>query len=157
MSTEAAEAQTAEAPDQPVFQGTPEDWWEAAEEITESHAAERTFGDWYITRIHNSAGATPAFRIATPSRPPNEARRFSLANNGLDLIASNVRRLIRTETPVAAWMTSEFVLADLDEGSGDRGPWRRMNNGRWQRITDGRITVNDRTMRELNPKPATFS
>jgi hypothetical protein len=54
-------------------------------------------------------------------------------------------------------MTSEFVLADLDEGSGDRGPWRRLNNGRWQRITDGRISVNNRTMRELNPKPATFS
>lgn len=148
----------AESTAKPVFRGTPEDWWEAAEEITESHAAERCFGDWYITQVRNSTGATPAFRVATPSRPPNEARRIALINSRpTDEIAPFVRRLIHTETPVAAWMTADYVLADMEEGSIDRSPWRRQNNGRWQRLTDGRISVNDHTMSGLNPKPATFN
>jgi hypothetical protein len=152
------EATETEASTEPVFSGTPDDWWEAAEEITQSHAAERDFGDWYITKVRNSAGAAPAFRLSTPSKPPNEVRRSNLAKMyPVDAISDTVRRLIRVETPVEAWMTSEYVLADLEEGSADRGPWRRMNSGRWQRITDGRISVNDHTMRELNPKSATFS
>lgn len=147
------EATETEATTEPVFRGTPEDWWEAAEEITVSHALERNFGDWYITKIMSAAGVTPAFRIATPSKPPT--RHFNRTDG--NEISLTIRRLIRTETPLAAWMTSEYVLADLEEGSTDRGPWRRLNSGRWQRITDGRISVNDHTMRELNPKPATFS
>jgi hypothetical protein len=155
---DAVAADPAQEASVPVFRGTPEDWWEAAEEITESHAAERTFGDWYITKLRITGSATPAFRIATPSKPPSEARRIAYINSRpTDEIATNVRRLIRTETPVAAWLTSDFVMADMDEGSADRCPWIRKNNGRWQRLTDGRITVNDHTMSELNPHPATIS
>jgi hypothetical protein len=152
------EATATDASTEPVFRGTPDEWWEAAEEITQSHAAERDFGDWYITKVRNFAGAAPAFRIATPSKPPNEVRRSNLAKMyPVDEISDTVRRLIHVETPVAAWMTSEYVLADLKEGSAERGPWRRMNSGRWQRITDARISVNDHTMSELNPLPATFT
>jgi len=155
MTIEATETEEAAVP---VFRGTPDEWWEAAEEITQSHAAERDFGDWYITKVRNSAGAAPAFRLATPTKPPNEIRRANLAAMyPVDPISDTVRRLIRVETPVAAWMASEYVLADLEEGCAERAPWRRLNSGRWQRITDGRVSINDHTMRELNPVPATFT
>ena len=155
MTIEATETDQA---DMPVFRGTPDEWWETAEEITQSHAAERDFGDWYITKVRNSAGAAPAFRLATPIKPPNEVRRASLAAMyPVDPISDTVRRLIRVQTPVAAWVTSEFVLADVENGNTDRVPWRRLSNGRWQRIADARIQINDHSMRELNPVPATFT
>lgn len=141
----------------PVFRGTPEDWWDAAEEITESHAAERTYGDWYISKVRGSAGVAPAFRVATPGKPANENRRRQLEARVHDPISATVRRLIRVEVPVEPWLESEFVMADREEGSGERSPWRRKNSGRWQCLQDLRITVNDRQMAELNPRPATFS
>lgn len=142
----------------PVFHGTPEDWWNQAEEITESHAAEKNLGDWYITWLRGTAGTSPAFRVATPSRPPNEAKRRAMAQkyNG-DPISKNVRRLIKAPVSTPAWMTSEFVLADVRQGSAERGPWHRKPSGKWQLVTDGRVSVYDQTMTLLNPAPATFS
>lgn len=142
----------------PVFQGTPEDWWKGAEEITESHALERTYGDWYITKVRVSGSATPAFRLATPSRPHSESRRRAyIQSRPTDEVSEHVRRLIKTETPVAAWMTSELVLADVFGGSTERGAWIRKNSGRWQLLSDGRVMVNDHSMSELNPQAATIS
>lgn len=146
------------AHDAPVFRGTPEDWWNAAEEITESHAAEKNLGDWYISWIRGTNGPTPAFRVATPSRPPNMAKRNTMARAAKgDPISQTMRRLIKASTPTPAWMLSEFVIADVSEGSKERGPWHRKPNGKWQLIRDGRIHVYDVAMAKLNPKPASFS
>lgn len=145
-------------PELPVFRGTPEDWWEAAEEITESHAAEKNLGDWYITWLRGTKGPTPAFRVATPSRPPNMAKRNAIAKGYKgDPISENVRRLIKASMKTPAWMLSEFVMADVSEGSGERGPWHRKPNGKWQLVRDGRIHVYDVAMSKLNPTPATFN
>lgn len=147
-----------EGTEQPVFRGTPEDWWNDAEEITESHAAEQNLGDWYIRWLRNSAGPTPAFRVATPSRPPNEAKRSAMARAAKgDPISENVRRLIKASKQTPAWMLSEFVMADVSEGSADRGPWHRKPNGKWQLVRDGRIHVYDLAMAKLHPQPAEFS
>lgn len=150
-------AETAADESQPVFRGTPEDWWNGAEEITESHAAEPNLGDWYIRWLRNSAGTKPSFRVSTPSRPPNEVKRRAMATalKG-DPISQNVRRLIKTEEPTPAWMTSEFVMADVSEGGAERGPWHRKPSGKWHLVRDGRVSVLDRAMAKLNPVPATF-
>lgn len=159
MNTQTSQdADVTEDPEEPVFRGTPEDWWDAAEEIPESHAEEQNLGDWYIRWIRGSAGTTPAFRVATPSRPPNMTRRHALATAERgDPVSEQVRRLIKSRAPVPAWMKSEFVLADIAEGNSSRGPWHRKNNGMWKLVTDSRISVNDHTMSKLHPKAATFS
>ena len=153
MTIEATETQ---ASTKPVFRGTPDDWWEQATPIMESEAANRNLGDWYITQVRTAGNTKPGYRVSTPSKPYNTDQLLK-AIGPHDRVSDRVRLLIRTETPAAPWMTSQFVLADLEEGSADRVPWRRNNAGRWQCITDGRISVNDHTMRDLNPKPATFS
>jgi hypothetical protein len=35
---------------EPTFTGTPDQWWEKAEPLTEAEAAERRVGDWYIAQ-----------------------------------------------------------------------------------------------------------
>lgn len=151
MTIEATEASI-----MPIFLGTPDDWWEQATPIMESEAANRNLGDWYITQVRTAGDTKPGYRVSTPSKPFNTDKLLK-AMHSHDKVSARVRLLIRTQTPIPEWMSSEFVLADLEVGSADRGPWRRLNSGRWQRITDGRISVNDHTMRDLNPKPATFS
>lgn len=150
------EATEETASDQPVFIGTPDDWWEQATQITEAEATNRNLGDWYITQVRTAGDTKPAYRVSTPSKPYNSDQLLKAlrANNG---VSERVRRLIHTETPVAPWMTSQFVLADREQGGTDRVPWRRNNSGKWQCITDGRISINDHMMSDLNPKPATFS
>lgn len=54
-------------------------------------------------------------------------------------------------------MTSDLVLADVFDGSAERGPWIRKNGGHWHLLSDGRVTVNDNSMSKLNPQPATIS
>ncbi|MEO3931371.1 hypothetical protein WMO79_00965 [Micrococcaceae bacterium Sec7.4] len=153
MTIEATETEAATVP---VFHGTPDDWWEQATQITEAEANNRNLGDWYITQVRTAGDTKPGYRVSTPSKPFNSDQLLKAlrSNNG---VSERVRRLIHQETPAEPWMASEFVMADMEEGSADRGPWRRMNSGRWQRITDARISVNDHTMRELNPVPGTFT
>lgn len=153
MSIEATET---EASTQPLFRGTPDDWWEQAAPIMESEAANRNLGDWYIIQVRTAGNTKPGYRVSTPSKPYNSDQLLK-AMGPHDKVSDRVRLLIRTKAPIPPWMTSEFVLADLEAGSTRRGPWRRKNNGRWQQINDARISVNDHTMSELNPKPATFS
>jgi hypothetical protein len=150
------EATETEATDQPVFRGTPDDWWEQAAPILESEAANRVLGDWYITQVRTAGNTKPGYRLSTPSKPFN-LDQLKKAMGPHDKVSDRVRVLIRTRTRIPEWMGSEFVLANMEEGSTERAPWRRNNNGRWQRLKAGMISVNDHTMSNLNPKPATFS
>jgi hypothetical protein len=153
MTIEATETETST---QPVFLGTPDDWWEQATPIMESEAANRNLGDWYIAQVRTAGDTKPGYRVSTPSKPFNSDQLLK-AMGPHDKVSDRVRLLIRMETRIPEWMTSEFVLADMKEGSTDRAPWRRNNNGKWQRLKAGMISVNDHTMSNLNPKPATFS
>lgn len=153
MTIEATETEEAA---QPVFRGTPDDWWEQATVITVAEANNRNLGDWYITQVRTAGDTKPGYRISTPSKPFNTDKLLKAlqANNG---VSARVRRLIHNEAPLEPWMTSAFVLADREEGGTARVPWRRNNSGKWQCVTEPRISINDHLMAELNPKPATFS
>lgn len=143
--------------EQPAFRGTPHDWWEQAERITMSEAEERTLGNWYITQVRSAGDTGPSYRISTPSKPPNRAK-ASRIPPGWDAESKRVRLLIRSETPEPVWRTSDFVMADLEEGSGERSLWvRKESTGRWNCLTDGRKNVNDTVMGRLNPRPATIT
>jgi hypothetical protein len=140
----------------PVFRGTPDDWWEQATQITVAEANNRNLGDWYITKVRTAGDTKPGYRVSTPSKPYNSDQLLKALQTNPG-VSERVRRLIHHETPIEPWMTSEFVMADLTVDRPERGPWRRLNSGRWQRLSGPMISVNDHTMRELNPKPATFS
>ena len=43
-----------------IYIGTPDDWWEQAEEISTAEAQERTLGDWYITVIRTAGDPSQA-------------------------------------------------------------------------------------------------
>jgi hypothetical protein len=101
-----------------------------------------------------SAGATKDnYRISTPSKPANMDKLLS----GSRAVSERVRLLIRNTESLPAWVTSDFVQADLEEGSDKRAIWVRKATGRWHCLTDGRKTINDHTMALLHPKPATFT
>lgn len=136
----------------PVFTGAPTDWWEAAEEITQAEAQERSLGDWYIVKIRNAGGGDGGYRLHQPRTQPNAMNRIKLLEQYGNQVSDRVRCLIRSETPLPAWLTSEFIMADMKTGK--RGAWRRASNGQWRCITDGRWTVNDASMAEMNPVPA---
>lgn len=152
MSIEATETDQA---DLPVFRGTPDDWWDQATPITEAEAQNRNSGDWYITRVRTAGETKPGYRLTSPSKRYNSDQLLKAINANLGM-SERVRRLIHYDTPVEPWIGSDFVMADLTADRPDRGPWRRMTNGRWQRLTGPMITVNDHQMSELNPVPATF-
>lgn len=140
--------------EQPVFTGTPDDWWEAAERITVSEADERNLGDWYIVRIvtRRSGGeeGTVRYNVSTPSKPPKpNGKRWNWNNE-----SAGVRCLIRGRVAVPEWMTAELVLADDPEFEGVRQAWVRKKSGRWTLLQDNRVAINDHTMSTRNPKPA---
>lgn len=143
--------------DQPVFHGTPDDWWENAERISTSEAAERDLGSWYISK-YKTAGGPTAYRIAQPSRVPNLAARRKIEEGyHANTESEAVRCLIRVTEAIPEWMTATYVLAEKPDGGAEKFPWVRKKNGRWTLIADGSVTLTDRTMAELNPKPATFT
>lgn len=143
--------------EQPVFTGTPDDWWEQAEEIMESEAANRTLGSWYITQIRTAGNTRPGYRLSTPSKPANTDNLIK-ARGPHDSVSLRVRRLITGEADTPSWVTSLMVVADTVVGDEtQRLPWIRKNNGRWQSLYDGRININDHAMAELNPNSATIT
>lgn len=143
--------------EQPTFTGTPDDWWEQAEEIMESEASNRELGNWYITQIRTAGDTRPGYRLSTPSKPPNTDNLIK-ARGPQDTVSLRVRLLVRGVAEVPAWMTSIMVVADTVVGDEiTRLPWMRKKSGRWQSLYDGRLNINDHAMAELNPNPATIS
>jgi len=142
---------------EPVFTGTPDDWWDNATPIPVSEAEERTLGNWYITKVRTAGDTKPTYRLSTPSRPPNREKRSKLAEWDGDRTSDRVRLLISSAVPEPAWRKATYVLADLEQGSDRRVAWVRKATGRWHCLEDGRRTINDHAMELLHPLPAAFT
>ena len=140
----------------PIFIGTPDDWWEQAEEITTAEARNRTLGCWYITLVRTAGDTKPGYRLSTPSKPANQDQLRKDLEKGHAGADPRVRCLLRSTEPMPEWMRSTFVTAEIPNSGAERFPWVRKKSGRWHCLTDGRLTVNDHTMAELNPTPARF-
>lgn len=155
--------------EQPIFKGTPDDWWDQASVITEAEAENRKLGDWYIVKQAHANGSGFSYRMMTPAKPYNADQLVKALNAGKGHPSERVRCLIRTDQQLPAWQTAEFVYADLKKDAYYRGEdgehigwveestrrlWTRKANGRWNCLHDGRVSVNDQTMATLNPKPA---
>lgn len=142
--------------------GTPNDWWDQAERITEAEAAERVLGTWYITSETRPSGAS-SYRVSTPTLASNEPRKAALR----DAIAygkkresdmsAKVRVLMRVPIERPAWMDVDFLIADIEIGSTERSLWRKTNAGNWQLVLDGRVRVGEKTMLQLNPAIANIT
>lgn len=143
------------------FEGDPNDWWERAEQISMAEAENRKLGNWYIIRQRTAGKQIHSYRLMTPSRPPLGEKILKAEEQGKHRVtAEGIRVLIRGEAETPAWMTSRVVIADFDdfpEGptTTSRQPWVR-KNGRWQAVYDGRRSINDHAMAELNPVPASI-
>lgn len=142
-----------------VFHGTPDDWWDNAENILESEASNRTLGNWYIVRQQTAGQTKPTYRVSTPSKPANMDQLLK-AKGPHDKVSERVRLLIRSEAETPAWMLSHLVIADTGVATTDgsklvqRLPWVRKNSGRWQSLYNGSLNINDHQMADLNPAPA---
>lgn len=136
------------------FVGTPDDWWENSENIMVSEAENRTLGNWYITQVRTAGNTKPGYRLSTPSKPANTDKLLT-ARGPHDKISDRVRLLIRMEAETPSWMGARLVIADTKVGETvQRLPWMRKNNGRWTSLFDGRLSINDHSMAELNPASA---
>lgn len=135
--------------------GTPDDWWEAAQPIMESEAAERNLGAWYITKVRTAGDTKPNYRLSTPSKPPNMDKRLKLATSPhFERESIRVRCLIPAAPEAEpAWVTAQYVIADVPDQA-DRQLWVRRKSGKWGLVLNGNKQVNDHTMAELNPAPA---
>jgi hypothetical protein len=151
-----------ETNNEPVFTGTPDQWWVAATPITEEEAAERILGDWYIGNETTTSKLYGNYRVSTPTLTSNNARKSALQrriDNGAtqaDSIAHTVRKLIHIEIEPPEWLNAGLLIADLEIGSAMRGPWRKTAY-KWQLLADARIAVNERTMSQLNPRIAVIT
>lgn len=147
---------------EPVFHGTPDQWWEQAEPITEEEAAERMLGTWYIVAETRSGDQTGSYHVGLPTHASNIPRRDALARRvaagdvRLHDIAPHVRALVRSSIERPEWLDADLVIADAAVGSADRVPWRR-KNARWLQVFDATRTASERTMVQLNPTLATIS
>lgn len=142
---------------EPTFTGTPDQWWEKAEPITEAEAADRRLGDWYIGREASS------YRVSTSTLSTNESRKIVLrqriarGETTAESISAKIRKLIHIEVEPPEWLSAELVIADdLELGSTKRVAWRKANY-RWQLLSDARVAVNEHSMALLNPKIAVIT
>mgnify|MGYP001165981307 CR=1 FL=1 len=147
---------------QPVFTGTPEQWWEQAEPVMESEAAERLLGSWYIVAESRKGGHTGSYRVARPTRAGNDQRLASLRHEVArgrkteTQTSDTVRRLIYVPQSEPEWATAQIVIADAREGSDERVAWRKSPKY-WLQVFDARASVSDATMARLNPVVATIT
>jgi hypothetical protein len=141
--------------DLPTFKGTPRDWFENAERITNYQADNKEMGVWYIRKVRNSAGADAgnSFNVNTPSTP----RQPTVPQYGSDYECEHTRILYRSKSSGPAWTKAKWILAEIPGGGAEKELWTRNKNGRWRLVEDGRITVTDSKMYDLNPTPAQFS
>ncbi|ROR76058.1 hypothetical protein SAMN06295974_3794 [Plantibacter flavus] len=144
----------------PVFVGTPDDWWQQAQTITEAEAAERVIGNWYITNEQRSANQAASYRVSIGNGASNGTRKAALRRaieQGViasqERISPHVRRLIQAQVETPPWLDADLVVANSHIGSSERLLWRKSTNG-WQRVFDGRITVSLHTMLQLEPVAA---
>lgn len=142
--------------------GTPNDWWEHAEQITEAEDAERVLGTWYITN-ETRPGNASNYRISTPTLASNEPRKKRLQDaiafgqlRPTDL-SPKVRVLMRVPIVKPAWMEADFLIADLAVGSDERSLWSKTKAGNWQLVLDGRVRVGEKTMLQLHPAIASIT
>lgn len=148
---------------QPAFFGTPEQWWEQAEPITEDEAANRHLGTWYISADTNRGEPTGSFRLAQPTLASNATRvdalnrRMYLNETTPDSIAPNVRALLRVPVEREPWMDGDLVVADSAKGSTERVAWRRTKAGQWRQVFEANKSAGERAMAELNPVVATIN
>lgn len=148
-------------PAQPVFVGTPHDWWEAATPITQKEAAERVLGDWYIA-VDSRASSGESYRVTVPTsgsnKPRMEVLKRRIANKELtgEEISTTVRRLIHTEEIPPLWAGAPLVIADDSLHNQQRVVWIKSRD-RWRQMADGRISANQKLMAQLNPVPAVIT
>lgn len=145
-----------------TFTGTPDQWWEQAEPITEEEAADRHVGTWYILAESRDGVLTDTYRISRATRASNEARKAALrrdierGDRRAEDTAKNLRALIRVHVEQPAWTHADIVMADVEASGAERIPWRRNSNGRWTQIFGGK-TVSEQTMALLNPVQASIT
>lgn len=146
---------TAKTP-QHAYLGTPDQWWEQAEPILESEAAERHLGSWYIMRETNRGEPTGSFRVAVPTMQNNASRLDELnrlvhrGEKHRDDLAENVRALIRVPQERPEWMDADLIIADSEVGSSERVAWRHAK-GQWRQVFDPKKSAGERRMVDLNP------
>lgn len=146
----------------PIFTGTPDQWWEQAEPITEAEAAERVLGTWYILAETRAGEHTGSYRISLPTLASNLPRkdalerRIHLDGANPDDISPNVRALIRVSIERPDWMEADLVIADAELGSSERVPWRQ-KNAKWMQVFNPTKSAGERRMAELNPIIAAIS
>lgn len=148
--------------EQHTFTGTPDQWWDQAEPITEEEAADRHLGTWYILAESRDGVPTDSYRISRPTQASNEARKAALRRR-IDFgsrrpedTAKNLRALVRVHVEQPAWIVADLVIANASSDDGTRVPWRRARSGRWTQVFGG-ITISEQTLRELNPVPASIT
>jgi hypothetical protein len=145
-----------------TFTGTPDEWWEQAEPVTEAEAAEREYGSWYIVAEMRGGTATDTYRISRTTKGSNEQRknalRLAIARGDVraEDTSKRVRALIRVHVEPPAWLESDLVMADREPGSSKRTPYRRNTSGRWTQVFGGK-TLSEQSMQELNPAPASIT
>lgn len=144
-------------PATPSFAGTPDDWWNQAEQVTNAEAAERGLANWYISR-HKSTGGY-LLHQAKPSSNRMRKAKFDrdVAAGKVDpyQIDPKIRRLISIPEDRPEWLDAPLVLADSDT---DPQHSQRIAFTRkgvyWVRLDDQRIRIPDELMAERNPAPA---
>lgn len=143
------EIKRAPTSDVPTFKGSPVDWFDNAERITNREANDKQMGVWYIRKVKNAGGtaAGNTYNISTPTyqKPPTPQRWDD------DYESEWVRVLYRTKTQGPAWSSAKFLFAEVPGGGAEKELWIRNKNGRWRMVEDGRVTVSDASMQELNP------
>lgn len=145
-----------------TFTGTPDQWWEQAEPITEEEAADRHVGTWYILAESRDGVLTDTYRISRATKASSEARKATLRRDiergerRAEDTARNLRALIRVHIEQPMWATADLVIADVQDHSSERTPWRRNANGRWTQIFGGK-TVSEQTMSLLHPVQASIT
>lgn len=148
--------------EQPLLSGTPDQWWEQAEPVTEEEAADRYLGTWYILAEQRDGILTDSYRISRATKGSNEARKGALARRidrgevRAEDTAPFLRALIRVHVEQPAWADADLVMADAEVGSSERTPWRRNRSGRWTQVFGGK-TVSEQTLRELHPVQAAIT
>ncbi|MCY1718575.1 hypothetical protein OVA26_16685 [Microbacterium sp. SL62] len=140
---------------QPGLTGTPDQWWENAEPITEEEVADRVLGTWYITAETRNREHTGAFRIALPTAAGNHQRRDQLQRRAYENgfrptdISPNVRALMRIAVAREPWMDAAFVFA-TDPDTNERVLWRP-KNGRWVLVSNASRSCSEAAMADLRP------
>lgn len=162
--------------DTPSYQGTPDEWFEQATQITRQQAAERIDDSWYISRTNSG------YMLQQANAKSNEARMSSLYEsactsvNGKKFASARIRvddplvvsyleevdpttrilMIVNSEPP--SWSQEDLLMADSAPGSTERVLWSA-NSAKttWRQVRDGRKNVSPVEMADLNPNPVSIT